>query len=212
MRRVHDVVREARLQHRPRQRYQLSSLDVRRGDVPARQRHAQATDSGEHRIGGVRERMRGRQIGATHLGCAKPVGPALQAEIRDQRQPRNVRRLRDLPDAWQRRRRDGEQRIVHQVVRRQPRPRSRPVTDAEVRPGIVEARQRDRRFEIQVHLRMRGGEARQARNQPAVGQRMQSGDPNARDLLVAASAASRRSHRDPPARRWSRQPARDPAQ
>jgi hypothetical protein len=76
--------------------------------MPARERNTQAVNRGQHRIGGIRERMRGRQIGATHLGCAKPVWPALQTEIGDQRQARNMRCFRHLPDTRERRRRDGE--------------------------------------------------------------------------------------------------------
>ena len=123
---------------------------------------------------------------AADVGGAKPVRPALQPEIRDQRQARNVRGLGDLLDARQRRRCDREQRIVHQKMRRESRPRSRPVTNAEVRPGVVEARQRDRGLEIQVHVGMRGDERRQSRDQPAVRERMQRRDANARDFLITA--------------------------
>jgi len=137
---------------------QLAALEVRRSDVPACECNAQAAHGGEQRIGRVGEGVHGRQGRAADLGGAEPVRPALQPEIRDQRQPRNVRGLGDLPDARQRRRGDGKQHVVHQKVRRKARPRSWPVSNAEVRPGIVEARERDGGLEVQMHVGMRGDE------------------------------------------------------
>ena len=190
MRGMHDVVRESCLQHRSGQLNQLFPLDVRRSDVHARKRHTQAANGCEHRVGGIRERVRGGQARLPHIGCAEPVGPSLQPEIRDERQPWNMRCTGNLPQAGERRRGNRKQRIVHQEVRRQPGPRSGAVPDAQVRAGIVEPRQRDRGLEIQLHVRVRGGEPRQARNEPTIRQRVQSGHPHARDLMVATQQRS----------------------
>jgi len=97
-----------------------------------------------------------------------------------------VRSLRHLSHARQLRRRDREQRIVHQEVRGESRPRSRPVADADVRAGIVEAHERSRGLEVQLHVRMSRGEARQARNEPAIRERVQRRYPNSGNFLVVA--------------------------
>jgi hypothetical protein len=81
---MHDVVREARLQRRSRELHQLAALEVRRSDVLACQRDAETVNGGEHCIGRVGERMRSGQVRAPYIGCAKPIRPALQSDIRDQ--------------------------------------------------------------------------------------------------------------------------------
>jgi len=186
MRRMHDVVGEACFQRRAWQLDQLASLQVRRGDVPARERYAQAVHGREHCIGRVGERMGRRQIRSTHVGCAKPVRPALQTDVRDQRQAENVSGLRHLPDPGQRRRRNREQCVVHQVVRSETRPWPGSVPDAEIRTAVVEARQRSRRLQVELHVRMCCGKAGQARDEPAIGERMQRRYPNSGNFLVVA--------------------------
>ena len=132
----------------------------------------------------VKECAAGR-LALTHVGGAKPIRPALQPEIRDQRQARNVRGLGDLlehrPSVG-----DATGNSASSIRKcavspgHGPGPWRMPTSGpaSSKRTSAVEV------SKSRCTFGMRGGKARQPRDQPAVGERVQRRYPNSGDFLV----------------------------